>query len=216
MTARSVKRPVSRGGSERRRPPWKKEEEQPAGRASARRGRSPRRIQVPRRRAETRIAVEREHTPAGINIAEGLQRIHILLSYVCNFRMATEDSKDMLKNADWKTVSDAVTESSQPVVRKRLPKKIRQVPECYFLPRRSLPSALAIYGAVCAAGVGAGMLLEVWINKKSKRMAALSGKWANDVYARCVLLGSLFCCCCLSCITEISMVLLFRNIFELC
>ncbi|KAI4965232.1 hypothetical protein ZWY2020_054966 [Hordeum vulgare] len=85
-----------------------------------------------------------------------------------NFRMATEDSKDMLKNADWKTVSDAVTESSQPVVRKRLPKKIRQVPECYFLPRRSLPSALAIYGAVCAAGVGAGMLLEVWINKKIK------------------------------------------------
>ena len=85
-----------------------------------------------------------------------------------NFRMGTEDSKDMLKNADWKTVSGAVTESSQPVVRKRLPKKIRQVPECYFLPRRSLPSALAIYGAVCAAGVGAGMLLEVWINKKIK------------------------------------------------
>jgi len=83
--------------------------------------------------------------------------------------MASEDSKDMLKNVDWKTVGGAVTtESSQPVVKKRLPKKIRQVPECYFLPRRSLPSALAIYGAVCAAGVGAGMLLEVWINKKIK------------------------------------------------
>ncbi|KAJ1291879.1 hypothetical protein BS78_02G350100 [Paspalum vaginatum] len=83
--------------------------------------------------------------------------------------MAGEDSKDMLKNVDWKTVGSAVTtESSQPVVKKRLPKKIRQVPECYFLPRRSLPSALAIYGAVCAAGVGAGMLLEVWINKKIK------------------------------------------------
>ncbi|KAI4976618.1 hypothetical protein ZWY2020_050225 [Hordeum vulgare] len=86
-----------------------------------------------------------------------------------SFRMGTEDTKDMLKNADWKTVSGPViTESSQPVVKKRLPKKIRQVPECYFLPRRSLPSALAIYGAVCAAGVGAGMLLEVWINKKIK------------------------------------------------
>uniref|UniRef100_A0A453QYG0 DPL2 protein n=1 Tax=Aegilops tauschii subsp. strangulata TaxID=200361 RepID=A0A453QYG0_AEGTS len=86
-----------------------------------------------------------------------------------SFRMGTEDSKDMLKNADWKTVSGPViTESSQPIVKKRLPKKIRQVPECYFLPRRSLPSALAIYGAVCAAGVGAGMLLEVWINKKIK------------------------------------------------
>ncbi|KAG2638359.1 hypothetical protein PVAP13_2NG587540 [Panicum virgatum] len=85
------------------------------------------------------------------------------------FQMASEDSKDMLKNVDWKTVGGAVTtESSQPVIKKRLPKKIRQVPECYFLPRRSLPSALAIYGAVCAAGVGAGMLLEVWINKKIK------------------------------------------------
>ncbi|CAN6226096.1 unnamed protein product, partial [Urochloa humidicola] len=86
-----------------------------------------------------------------------------------SFQMASEDSKDMLKNVDWKTVGGTVTtESSQPVIKKRLPKKIRQVPECYFLPRRSLPSALAIYGACCAAGVGAGMLLEVWINKKIK------------------------------------------------
>ncbi|WVZ82238.1 hypothetical protein U9M48_029524, partial [Paspalum notatum var. saurae] len=86
-----------------------------------------------------------------------------------SFRMAAEDSKDILKNVDWKTVGGAVTtESSQPIVKKRLPKKIRQVPECYFLPRRSWPSALAIYGAVCTAGVGAGMLLEVWINKKIK------------------------------------------------
>jgi len=92
--------------------------------------------------------------------------------------MASEDSKDMLKNVDWKTVGGAVTtESSQPVVKKRLPKKIRQVPECYFLPRRSLPSALAIYGAVCAAGVGAGMLIEVWINKKIK--GTWQGKSSN-------------------------------------
>jgi hypothetical protein len=83
--------------------------------------------------------------------------------------MGSEDSKDMLKNADWKTVSGAVTtESSQPVIKKRLPKKIRQVPECYFLPRRSLPSALAINAAICVAGVGAGMLVEVWIKKKIK------------------------------------------------
>uniref|UniRef100_A0A0E0C069 Uncharacterized protein n=1 Tax=Oryza meridionalis TaxID=40149 RepID=A0A0E0C069_9ORYZ len=83
--------------------------------------------------------------------------------------MGSEDTKDMLKNVNWKTVGGSVTtEPSQPVVKKRLPKKIRQVPECYVLPRRSLPSALAIYGAVCAAGVGAGMLLEVWINKKIK------------------------------------------------
>jgi hypothetical protein len=68
--------------------------------------------------------------------------------YTYCFRMAAEDSKDILK--------------------KRLPKKIREVPDCYFLPRRSWPSALAIYGAVCAASFGAGMLLEVWINKKIK------------------------------------------------
>ncbi|GJN00735.1 hypothetical protein PR202_ga17937 [Eleusine coracana subsp. coracana] len=83
--------------------------------------------------------------------------------------MASEDSKDILKNVDWKTVGGSVTtETSQPIVKKRLPKKIRQVPDCYFLPRRSWPSALAFYGAVCAAGVGAGMVLEVWINKKIK------------------------------------------------
>ena len=64
---------------------------------------------------------------------------------------------------DWKTVDGAVTtESSQPVIKKRLPKKIRQVPECHFLPSQSWPSALAIYGAFCATGVGAGMVLEVW------------------------------------------------------
>lgn len=80
-----------------------------------------------------------------------------------------EDSKDMLKNADWKTVgSTNASESGAPVTRKRLPKKIRQVPEYYFIPRQSLPSALAIYGAVIAAGVGAGMLAEVWVNKTIK------------------------------------------------
>ncbi|RLN11519.1 hypothetical protein C2845_PM09G04980 [Panicum miliaceum] len=88
--------------------------------------------------------------------------------------MAAEDSKDILKNVDWKTVGGSVTtESSQPIVKKRLPKKIRQVPDCYFLPRRSWPSALAIYGAVCAAGVGAGMLLEVWIHKKIKEIGSI-------------------------------------------
>ncbi|XP_073004897.1 uncharacterized protein [Typha latifolia] len=81
--------------------------------------------------------------------------------------MGTEETKDVLRNMDWKTVGHAVTpDSSEPVIKKRLPKKLRQVPDYYFLPRLSLPKAIAIYGAVCAAGVGAGMLLEVWINKK--------------------------------------------------
>ena len=110
--------------------------------------------------------------------------------------MGSEDSKDMLKNADWKTVSGEVTiESSQPVVKKRLPKKIRQVPECYFLPRRSLPSALAIYGAVCAAGVGAGMLVEVWIKKKikGKILHFMARAWGTTYFKKTSLSRNLRC-----------------------
>ncbi|KAK4369438.1 hypothetical protein RND71_013230 [Anisodus tanguticus] len=84
--------------------------------------------------------------------------------------MGAEQQKDQLKEMDWKTLGGA--ESSEPnvgsAVKKRLPKKIRQVPEYYFLPRRSLPYNIAFYGSCIAAGVGAGMLLEVWINKKVK------------------------------------------------
>lgn len=83
--------------------------------------------------------------------------------------MVMDDSIDVMRNGDWKSVGNAnASESAAPVTRKRLPKKIRQVPEYYFLPRRSLPSAIAIYGAVIAAGVGAGMLAEVWVNKTIK------------------------------------------------
>ncbi|EPS68714.1 hypothetical protein M569_06055 [Genlisea aurea] len=53
-------------------------------------------------------------------------------------------------------------------VKKRLPKKIRRLPDDYFLPRKSIPSAILFYGAWIAAGIGAGMLTEVWINKKIK------------------------------------------------
>lgn len=86
-----------------------------------------------------------------------------------------EEAKDPLKDVDWKNMSNPTTndkvETGQPVMKKRLPKKIRQIPECYFLPRRSLPSAFAFYGSFIVAGVGAGMLLEVWINKKVKGVA---------------------------------------------
>ncbi|OIS99867.1 PREDICTED: uncharacterized protein LOC109228459 [Nicotiana attenuata] len=84
--------------------------------------------------------------------------------------MRAEQPKDSMKEMDWKTLGG--TESNEsgigPAVKKRLPKKIRQVPEYYFLPRRSLPYNIAFYGSFIAAGVGAGMLLEVWINKKIK------------------------------------------------
>ncbi|XP_074559402.1 uncharacterized protein LOC141815355 isoform X2 [Curcuma longa] len=44
--------------------------------------------------------------------------------------MASEESKDVLKDMDWKTASNAASDSSGPVTKKRLPKKIRQEQEC--------------------------------------------------------------------------------------
>ncbi|KMS97015.1 hypothetical protein BVRB_7g179620 [Beta vulgaris subsp. vulgaris] len=87
--------------------------------------------------------------------------------------MSMEEAKDPLKDVDWKNISgvnnaDNKVETGETIIKKRLPKKIRQIPECYFLPRKSLPSATAFYGSFILAGVGAGMLLEVWINKKVK------------------------------------------------
>lgn len=64
---------------------------------------------------------------------------------------------------DWKKLQ---TLSSEPQYPRKRRGKIRQIPDTYFLPRRSLPSALAFYGAFIAAGIGAGMLLEKWITKK--------------------------------------------------
>ncbi|GAB4844613.1 Dihydrosphingosine phosphate lyase [Ancistrocladus abbreviatus] len=83
--------------------------------------------------------------------------------------MGSEEVKDPLKAMGWKSIDGDVKQSdNSSVTKKRLPKKIRQIPECYFLPRRSLPSATLFYGSFIAAGIGAGMLLEVWINKKVK------------------------------------------------
>ncbi|KAL3691555.1 hypothetical protein R1sor_005206 [Riccia sorocarpa] len=44
--------------------------------------------------------------------------------------------------------------------------KSRLVPEVYFLPRRPHHVTLAIYGSITLAGVGAGMLVEQWINAR--------------------------------------------------
>jgi len=82
--------------------------------------------------------------------------------------MGTEKPKNSLKGADWKNmdISGNVEPNSGQGAKKRI--RSRNVPEHYFLPRRSLPSALAFYGAWIVAGVGAGMLAEIWINKKVK------------------------------------------------
>ncbi|XP_012434248.1 uncharacterized protein LOC105761100 isoform X3 [Gossypium raimondii] len=86
--------------------------------------------------------------------------------------MGSEEAKDPLKGVDWKAIGSELQKdpsaSNKPVIKKRLPKKIRQIPDCYFLPRMSTPSAIAFYGACIAGGIGAGMLLEVWINNKIK------------------------------------------------
>ncbi|GMP41745.1 hypothetical protein CsSME_00011727 [Camellia sinensis var. sinensis] len=94
--------------------------------------------------------------------------------------MGTEEPKGQLKGMDWENIGDSIHNepSAGPVTKKRLPRKVRQIPDCYFLPRRSLPSAIAFYGAWIVAGVGAGMLAEIWINKK--RMVVSFGSLTNE------------------------------------
>ncbi|KAK6142478.1 hypothetical protein DH2020_022826 [Rehmannia glutinosa] len=80
------------------------------------------------------------------------------------------EKKDSSKAMDWKSIedSDGLIDSSDGAKGKETaPKKIRQI-HYYFLPRRSLPSAILFYGTWIAAGIGAGMLTEIWLNKKAK------------------------------------------------
>lgn len=80
------------------------------------------------------------------------------------------EEKDPTKSMDWKVMEEPVSSnpSSDPVVKKRLPRRLRQIPDCYFLPRRSILYNLAFYGAWITGGIGAGTLIETWINKKVK------------------------------------------------
>ncbi|KAI3886743.1 hypothetical protein MKX03_006886 [Papaver bracteatum] len=85
--------------------------------------------------------------------------------------MGIEENKDLLKGVDCKNVGGDVTDASSaatPVIEKRLPNEVRQVPEYYFLPRKPLSVILPFYGACIAAGIGTGMLIEFWINMKIK------------------------------------------------
>lgn len=82
--------------------------------------------------------------------------------------MGTEEPKNPLKGMEW-VAGDASAQNEaggKAVVKKRIPKRVRQIPDFYFLPRRSLPATIGIYGSIIAAGVGAGMLVEIWIKKK--------------------------------------------------
>lgn len=79
--------------------------------------------------------------------------------------------KDPVKGNEWKSISKSVADEQSlesSVKKKRLPKKVRHIPDYYFLPRKSVPSAVAFYGSWILGGVGAGMLAEIWIDKKMK------------------------------------------------
>ncbi len=80
------------------------------------------------------------------------------------------EAKDPFKGVDWKAVGGDIQKnpSVQPTLKKRLPKKVRQIPEDYFLPRWPLRSAIAFCSVCIAGGVAAGMLVEAWIDKKVK------------------------------------------------
>ncbi|GFP94728.1 hypothetical protein PHJA_001617200 [Phtheirospermum japonicum] len=82
--------------------------------------------------------------------------------------MGTKE-KDLSKAMDWKSMETASIDSGDRAsVKKRPPKRIRQFPEYYFLPRKPLPYIVMFYGSCIAARIGAGMLIEVWLNKKAE------------------------------------------------
>ena len=64
--------------------------------------------------------------------------------------MATEEPRDPFKGVDWKAVGNDMQKDPgvKPGIKKRLPRKIRQIPDCYFLPRRSLPYNIAFFWIV--------------------------------------------------------------------
>ncbi|KAK7295236.1 hypothetical protein RJT34_18141 [Clitoria ternatea] len=84
--------------------------------------------------------------------------------------MGSEDAKDPLKGVDWKAVGGEMQQnpSAQPTLKKRLPKRVRQIPDYYFLPQWPLHKAIFFCSACIAGGVAAGMVVESWIDKKVK------------------------------------------------
>lgn len=89
--------------------------------------------------------------------------------------METKEVKDPQKGNEWKSIGKSVADeqSLESAVKKRIPKKVRHIPDYYFLPRKSIPSNIAFYGSWILGGIGAGMLAEIWINKKMKGITLL-------------------------------------------
>ncbi|KAL8475128.1 hypothetical protein ACS0TY_031523 [Phlomoides rotata] len=102
-------------------------------------------------------------------------------------RLMGSEKKDPLNLPEWKGFEESVNSSSRPsgdeiVAKKRVSRRIRQIPEYYFLPQRSLLSSLLLCGASIAGGIGAGMLVEIWIKKKAEEDGGII--WDFDKISR--------------------------------
>ncbi|CAG7879457.1 unnamed protein product [Brassica rapa] len=92
--------------------------------------------------------------------------------------MASEGAKDPWKGEEWGTSENQNQNQNQKKpsggvkmvarARKQMPRGLEDKYEAYFLPRKPWPKALAFYGSFILGGIGAGMLIETWINKKVK------------------------------------------------
>ncbi|KAF2291411.1 hypothetical protein GH714_023764 [Hevea brasiliensis] len=101
--------------------------------------------------------------------------------------MGTEEPKDPLKGVDWKAIGSELQKDpsagAKPILKKRLPKKIRQIPEYYFLPRRSLLLQLHSMGHVLQRMVAS------YGNLISRSWVALQGSTLSILFSAGVLLG---------------------------
>ncbi|CAH8271340.1 unnamed protein product [Arabidopsis lyrata] len=90
--------------------------------------------------------------------------------------MASEEAKDPWKGEEWgienektkKPTSGGGGVKTVTRARKQTPRGLEEKYEAYFLPRKPWPRALAYYGSFILGGIGAGMVIEAWINKKVK------------------------------------------------
>ncbi|CAN7114378.1 uncharacterized protein LOC103856226 [Brassica rapa] len=92
--------------------------------------------------------------------------------------MASEGAKDPWKGEEWGTSENQNQNQKKQKkpsgakmvarARKQMPRGLEEKYEAYFLPRKPWPKALAFYGSFILGGIGAGMLIETWINKKVK------------------------------------------------
>ncbi|XP_010492627.1 PREDICTED: uncharacterized protein LOC104769982 [Camelina sativa] len=92
--------------------------------------------------------------------------------------MASEEAKDPWKGEEWGIENEKENKKKKPNggggvktvtrARKQMPRGLEEKYEAYFLPRKPWPRALAYYGSFILGGIGAGMLIEAWINKKVK------------------------------------------------